>query len=238
MSNAKNYIDKKLNESNLNEQLLIEHGFSRIAQIMSGLVPKIRTFAIITWENPMGKQLSPEENNKRNKDLKDLLIRGVYPFSQIKGVFDNIENPFFIHNITKEAAKQLGNSKEGNQRSIIWGEVIDKFDVIFHYIDFGTNEEDTRHIWKKLEQNKENYYSEYKGRKFQIPFFDDNYKNTKFKIIKGQGVYSENELKPEIIKEVEKRFNDGVLADSSYTGKHRWNCRGSIKNLLDVAING
>lgn len=34
-----------------------ESGYSRIAQIMLGLVPTVKTFGIITAENPMGNEL-------------------------------------------------------------------------------------------------------------------------------------------------------------------------------------
>lgn len=54
---------------------------------------KIKTFAIMTAENPMGKHLTPEENNKRTEQLLTLLKKLHIQFVPIQGMFEIEENP-------------------------------------------------------------------------------------------------------------------------------------------------
>lgn len=61
-------------------------------------------WGMLTGENPDAKQLSPEENTKRNKEAKDWLeVRG-YETLPIKGKYGNEENSFFVPNLTQQDA--------------------------------------------------------------------------------------------------------------------------------------
>ena len=46
---------------------------------------RIKTFAIFTAENPMGMPLSPEENNKRTEQLKQILNKAHLQYIPING---------------------------------------------------------------------------------------------------------------------------------------------------------
>ena len=104
---------------------------------------KIKTFAILTAENPMGNSLSPQENNKRTEALKNMCEKAGYKYIPIKGFFDvgdtrvsNInygdnkyskktnrrrpEHSFLIINLTLSEAKYLAEKFE--QLSFFFGE--------------------------------------------------------------------------------------------------------------------
>jgi len=215
---------------NKNEQLIIESGFSRLAQIITGLVPSVKTFAFVTWENPMNEELDKKENEDRNNRLKSQLRSGAYGFIQIHGKYDYLENPYFVLNITEKNAVELG--KEGKQESVIFGEVKDKFDITFKMIYCFTGQILIRRVWRT--RDEDNYYSEYKGRKFQIPFFDDHFKTAKFdkgKIVKDSyNIFYQKDFPEEIINEVEKRVSDRY--DEKLIGKHHWLMRGISFEML------
>jgi hypothetical protein len=247
----------------ITEQVLLESGFSRIASIMSGLVPSVRTFAILTAENPMNTQLSEKENRERNEKLKKQLIDGAYGFTQIKGKYDKFENPFFIMNIAKSAAIKLG--KDWKQESILFGTVKKEFDIVFELIYCFEDKVLQRHVWKsyeytdkpkmdfggsnaqqkdrkrglggnKKEDEKENYYSEFKGGKFVVPFFDDTYETAKFDkgtIVKeGHNIYFSKDFSPAIINDVEEIINDVDILNENVSGKHKWLYRGYAFSIL------
>lgn len=195
-------------KNNLNEQLIrikeimqinteneiTEAGFSKVAQTLRGIVPSIKTIAIITAENPKGNELGSEENKMRNKQLKkdisspgvgnggfrQYLRSGMYGFRQIKGQYGNLENPFLINNISKDEALRLG--KKYDQDTIIFGEVREQTDnngveMFFQLIKaYGDHEvEGTQRVFvtfgREGESKPQDFYSEVKGRKFVIPFY-------------------------------------------------------------------
>ena len=204
---------------------LSEGGYSRLMQIMHGDVPKIKTVGILTAENPQGNPLPPEENNKRNKELETVLNSYNYSFSKIKGQFDYIkENPFFIFNIGREKLIELG--KKYNQLSVIYGE---KEGNNFEFQYIVKDKTISSKVFYHLD-NPEDMYSEYKGRKFIIPFFDEKYKDAEWD--GGKISFKENELplneemkkKVDWIKECEKD-----LLEEGKIGKYYWENRGVIK---------
>jgi hypothetical protein len=177
------FKDFKLNES----------GFSRIKNILTGHVPSIYTIGIITWENPLSKEASPEYNKEANKKLEQILRDGMLGFNKIKGMYDKKpENPFLIRNISKNALCLYGY--EGKQTSVIFGEKIDSSNINNFNISKSINDKNYIGMNFKLinTENKDKFYvmsernviinrndytdaySEYKGKKFQIPFFDTN----------------------------------------------------------------
>jgi hypothetical protein len=217
-------------KSYLTGQTLLESGFARLAQIMSGLVPTVKTFAFVTWENPMKQSLSQKENEDRNNNLKRQLRSGAYGFVQIHGKYDSLENPYVIFNITEKDAIELG--KLGNQESVIFGEVKAEFDIVFKLIYCFSNQVHIRKVWRSSKDD--NYYSEYKGRKFQIPFFDDHYKDAKFdrgRIVQDSyNIFYRKDFTDNIINEVETMVADRY--DANLVGKHHWLMRGSAFEKL------
>lgn len=161
-----------------NKNLIKESGFPRVRQIMLGQIPSIDSLAILTAENPMGKPHSKAENELRNKELMTDLRSMNYGPIPLKGRFGGPESSFIVPNISRDEAIQLGNKHQ--QEAIIWGQRIsDQFSepfLKFEYIE-GDETVQTRSVSLGGEdaQSREDYYSAKKGRKFYIPFFDDEF---------------------------------------------------------------
>src|SRR5574344_3076243 len=90
------------------------------ANIMRGLVPSVKTFSILTAENPNGIEQDKDNNRIKNKELEKRLRSMNLGFIKVKGQYASEENSFFIPNITKDEALSLG--KMFSQKSIIYGE--------------------------------------------------------------------------------------------------------------------
>lgn len=159
-----------------NEMEFNEAGASRVLQTLRGMVPKVRTIAILTAENPHSKELSPRENNERNLKLELQLANGQYSFRKIKGKYNNKENSFMVNNMSKNVTLSFG--KQFEQESVIFGEYYEENDRYGMKFELLSTELKTfgeviseRKIFISHE-GQDNMYSEIKGRKFQIPFFD------------------------------------------------------------------
>ena len=267
-------------------QLLLEAGFSRLMQIISGLVPSVKSFAILTWENPLNVKLSAEENRERNKNLGNQLGRGAYGFLHIKGKYGNFENPFVIMNMTEKEAISIGKHGHNGekQESIIYGIVNGPWDITFKmiYTDGSDRPDAIRHVWKSIkkdvptdfgghkktpeekEQRKKEekqaeeeaeFYSEYKGRQFIIPFFDDeefNYDAAKFKhgtiigakpkpksegfeILTSCNIFHANKFPATIVEEIEKYVIKYRIPDGNLTSSMSWASRGYMFQMLKKA---
>lgn len=236
-------------------QRLDESTYAKMMRTLTGMVPSIDSFAIITWENPRTTKATPQYNKEANEKLKQILKNGNYGYRQIKGKYDSVENPFMINNIDREYAKELG--KQGNQSSIIYGERIEKDGrpvMKFEYLGLIPEESDqVRYVWRSA-QNRDDIYSAYKGRKFIIPFFEDEFdENAKFvktnrgmKIFKSKqsggssseplaashNIFYRHEFDSHIITELEKRV--GALNKIGRgVGMSAWGARGSIAEILN-----
>lgn len=223
-------LDRMIELSDINEKIkLSEGGYSRLSQIMHGDIPTVKTIGIMTSENPQGKQLSAEENNKRNKKFEDDLKNLNYSFHKIKGKFEGIkEKPFFIFNIRKEALIKFG--EEYDQKSIIYGERIGPANFEFQYIEGDIVI--SRKIFHSLD-DKAKAYSEYKGRKFIIPFFDEEYKEAKW----DGGVISFKSKDLPLTEEIQKKVewiksSEKELWEEGMSGRRYWEIRGVIKIML------
>jgi hypothetical protein len=148
-------------------------GYPRLMSILKGKVPSIHTFGIISVDNPQGIAVSPEENNKKQAEFKQILSHAGYGYIQHKGKYGEFEKAFFIMNI--RIADLLKWKSKFDQDSVIFGKVDqNEHKVVFKLIgDDGTRS--IREDVLSLTSDDEEYYSEYKGRRFLIPFFDDAY---------------------------------------------------------------
>ena len=168
-------------------QHLNEGGFLRVHRMLLGMVPQVDEVGIMTAWNPNSEQLPRDENNQRNKELfRDLKAAGYGPI-KIKGKFGNFERSFLIPNMTKSNVVEMG--QQYGQDAVIWGAKSEddqgSVKMIFQYLEDG-QVQDARdvvlvgkheHAEGDAEdvQAKEDYYSEKAGRKFVIPFFDENW---------------------------------------------------------------
>ena len=94
----------------------------------------VKTFGIITAENPMGKKFPPQENLSRNAMLKSYLQQRQYIWFPVKGKYGNKENPFLIYNVSLDDMKTIGRTFD--QESFIYSEIIHRDDnpvVVFSY---------------------------------------------------------------------------------------------------------
>ena len=149
-------------------------GYSRLMQIMKGQVPSITTFGIMSVDNPQNMALSEPENKKRREQFKEVLKRAHYGYVQHNGMYDRFEKAFFIMNVRLDNLEQWCSDNQFDQESFIFGEVVPNQKVTFT-LYYGNTPGPQREVVLHMEDGVENYYSEYKGRKFVIPFFDDDY---------------------------------------------------------------
>jgi hypothetical protein len=156
-------------------KLKVAHGYSRIMQILNGVVPTVHTLAILSADNPQAKPLTPEENNKREERLRKMLKDSLLGFIQHKGKYGNFEKPFLIMNVQEELIKKLASKEYFDQESYIFGKVFPREQkVVFSLVEHGVTKSQ-RITVNRGEADREDFYSEYKGRKFYIPFFDEEH---------------------------------------------------------------
>ena len=215
--------------------IVYEAKFSHIRQIMMGAVPSIAMVGILTAENP-GAQPADRKTNKENMKALERDLRGMnYGFHKIQGKFGSDEDSLLVPNMTREDAVVLG-IKYG-QEAIIWGEKLtdDNNDPFFRfsYIE-GDDTVQNRDVSLSGQevQSRDDYFSQSKGRKFFIPFFDDAYESAKFE--RGDGVrvtFRDEEIPedPEARKLAESlKRRSGFLTESTRTKKSHWHHRGMI----------
>ena len=119
-----------LNENNLSETSRRQ----KAVKAFNGLSPHIKTFAILTAENPMGKSVSPDENKKLNNNLVSDLKGDHFRYFPVHGSFKgNPENPFMVFNIGLDDAKYLCHKYD--QAAFVMANVLDKGHVIFKYYE-------------------------------------------------------------------------------------------------------
>lgn len=175
MGNIRRYIVEYLEEENLRES-----GFARLKNAMHGLVDGIDTIGIVSAQNPAGKEpLTKLENKRRHEELKKKVRELGYGFMNPDyGMYGDKEKSLIIQNITKEKLVELSNFYE--QESCIFGtKDVNEAGALFkwEYIKNGkvVGEETvyTSHSGSEV-QDRKDYYTKHKGRKFVIPFFTDD----------------------------------------------------------------
>lgn len=79
----------------------------------------VRTFLIITGENPMGEKGTNRGNRTAQKDLARYLRDGGYAWVPLRGKYGNTENPKMVFNIPEDEAMHLAGVF--GQESYIYG---------------------------------------------------------------------------------------------------------------------
>ena len=80
---------------------------------------KIKNFAILSPENPMGKKLSYNENRERIKAFRNDLNKRAIQFTRITGSYGNKEHSFMLFNLNYAEAEELAAKYE--QESFFYG---------------------------------------------------------------------------------------------------------------------
>lgn len=221
-----------------NMELNEKHSYSRVAQILRGTVPSIKTIGFVTAENPMGEKLDDKENVERNKNLeKDIRRSNNYGYRKIVGKYGNIENPFLINNIERDVLQAF--AKFYFQESYIYGflstQTNGETGMIFEYWQQNKDGKGNfellsqRKIFVRVKDDAEDFYSEVKGRKFIIPFFDDEFKDAEWfggNVIKKENITGQDY----ILNEIESLL-EGSL-DEKRAGYSRWTSRGRMWEMV------
>jgi len=155
------------------DEVKVASGYPRLMQIMKGLIPTVHTFGIMSVDNPQNQALSEEENQKRRNQFKADLKRGYYGYVQHNGMYDRPEKAFFIMNVRLSELTQWCGETQFDQESYIYGQVNHDEHEVVMTLYYGATPGPQRKVVLRVENGVENYYSEYKGRKFVIPFFDE-----------------------------------------------------------------
>ena len=159
----------------------------------------IKTFAVLTAENPMGKKLPDEENRMRNKQLRrdiekkrdaDLKQSGLskedyfrrlhVQYIPIKGKFENDENSYIVLNLSFEDAKYLADVF--NQMSFFFGEHLEDGKIVVSYYERKNPDEDFKFIesTERIDDAKDfdDFFSKYNGLKwsFYLKYFNESFK--------------------------------------------------------------
>lgn len=149
---------------------------------------KVRTFAILSAENPHNKQLTPQENNYRTEKLKSAFREYVLQYKPLQGVYkETKEHSFIVFNCTLNEAKEL--SERFGQESFFYGEVHLVTNKDKEPIDYSKDErretrasisyyqyDDDKKAWDLIETSNDivtdidfnNFYSKYKDFNFKI----------------------------------------------------------------------
>ena len=224
-SKLKQIIREELNEA----------GFARTRQAMAGVVPNIETIAFLTGENPGGEPAPPTVNKENNAALEKRLRAGNYGFRKIKGKFGSPEKSFMVMNIPRSEATALG--QELGQEAIIWGHRKEDEEGAyfnFEYIE-GDNTIQTRQVSLSGRdvQDRDDFYSQVKGRKFLIPFFDEEHEGSSMKVKTDLNELTEQQRAT--YGKYIQCVKDSLLEQK--TPKYRWQKRGVAKVLLQQAID-
>lgn len=236
------------------EQEFDEAGAPRTLQIMRGMVPKVRTIGFITAENPHGQPEKTDVNNKMNRQLESIIKDGLWGYQKIKGKYGSLENTFLVRNISREDLLRYGNRFD--QESVLFGQYFEeegRYGMRFQLLS--TENGSLGDIMGQRDlfigrEGANDFYSEVKGRKFQIPFFDvtsvvKNKKNKEREVTRdyqnarwskgdsGQVLGSKKikdvEYKPEDQKTIED-LQEHALRTTGFTS---YSYRGRIKNILN-----
>ena len=159
----------------------------------------IKTFAVLTAENPMGKKLSDEQNRQRNKLLrkeiaakrdagqrasglsKEAYFRKLHiQYIPIRGRFEgNQENSYIVLNLTLSDTKYL--SDKFGQKSFFFGTHNDDGTIDVSYYERKNEDDDytlietTRRVDDMADAD--DFFSKYNGLKwsFYLKYFNESY---------------------------------------------------------------
>tara|TARA_Y100000034_G_scaffold43076_1_gene52614 strand:- start:834 stop:1574 length:741 start_codon:yes stop_codon:yes gene_type:complete len=222
------------------KELLNESGFSRVRQIMLGQVPSIDSIGILTAENPEGKRLSPEENSVLMRDMKAQLQDMSVGYTDIGGSFGGSEKSIFIMNISRDDTTQLG--LDLGQEAVIWGQKErDENNGPFYSFEYieGTTTIQTRDVSMSdaSVQSREDFYSEKAGRKFWIPFFEDEFQGAKPSMGGRRISFEKSEIPPlketkNLAQSINKR--NIFLLEKDRTNKSRWHHRNIMREEIKI----
>ena len=185
-------------------------------QAVNGKLANLKSFAILTSDNPMGKKLSPSENASNYESLMKDLKLGNFLYFPVKGKYNDIEHSVIIYNISLDDAIYLGDTY--NQESIIYC-IPDLQNSSVHY-EYWERSEEGKPLRKTIERdeyvdatNDKDMFTQISRKfKIRIPFFEN---------IEKVCTFIESRMKT--VNNAEKLLNESM--SNKYTGKHKMICR-------------
>ena len=163
--------------------------------------------------------------------------RGYGPI-RIRGRFGNNERSLIIPNITRQDVVEAGLYFD--QESVIWGAKTGEDTFIFEYIE-GNETKQRRDVvlFDDEVQAREDFYSQERqsaGRKFFIPFFDEQYEmeeGVEYDYDLPSLSEEQKEQHKDLIKEINERVSRTL--DTGRTSKSRWHHRQLLRiNLREL----
>lgn len=136
-------------------------------------VDNVKTFCIITGENPMGQSSGRADNRRANKSINSYLEQGNYAWEPVRGKYGNTENSKIIFNISLDEAKRLGVMFQ--QESFIFGRKEGGktlFDLyMINDTHDGYNFVETQEKSERVGDEQNDFYTAIgKNYKFNVPF--------------------------------------------------------------------
>lgn len=154
--------------------ILKENKSTRLKTALFNRGNKVRSFAILTAENPMGKSLTADKNNARMKKLYEILKQNRLNYIKVIGQFGNKEHSVMIINLSygdaEYLAKMFGQLSFffGNNEGISYYEATDETGEQYRKVET-TNRVDSA-------KDADDFFSRYGDFKFSIylNYFNDN----------------------------------------------------------------
>lgn len=154
-------------------------GFAHVRRMMLGDIQNIDKLGILTAANPNAKKISNKKNDARMQNMATVLRNNNFGPILVDGQYGHSEPSFIVPHLSRQAAIDLG--KDFDQESVIYGEKFVKPDgkssMKFELISCSDQKViSTRCLSLSNDvQGQTDNFSQVKGRKFVIPFFDNEY---------------------------------------------------------------
>lgn len=162
------YLMERIDEISPNKKRQIKNN---ALNILSGKEDNVKTFLIITAENPMGEKGTNNINRVSNDNIVKYLKAGNYAWQPIRGKYGSTENSKIVFNISVDEAIRLGLLFQ--QESFIFGEK-NEGKTLFHLYVINENRNgydlvETQDTYDKIIGN-DFYTAIDRKNKFSVPF--------------------------------------------------------------------
>lgn len=205
----------------LNEWAVNETSRRQKAQktIMGGRKQSVRTFAIISPENPMAKPASREDNTESRKKFIEWLKASHIPYFPLDGHYAGKENSFILYNVDFDTVSYVG--MQYGQQSFIYVRIGENGKYVYEFWEhdkpnapYRKTKEEDRYVDAT---NDDDMYSKIsRDFKFRIPYVFEH--ACILKAIVEQRIPDEAER--------EHRLNTAV--NEGYSGRNRFMARGFL----------
>lgn len=162
----------------IRETYMDEAGFPRTMQLMRGNVDSVDRVVIITAANPMARKQSNRFNDEKMSELYSDLRSMGYGYIKLKGLYGVAEPSVLVNGMSRGEGFRL--ARKYRQESYIFGyrkRLDDSSSVMVYELIHPYSPENNMSsritIANADVQDFDDFYSKVKGRKFQIPFYDE-----------------------------------------------------------------